>query len=115
MVGIDDADRLEQRRGTDRCELSGENWLVPRPWDEGGRCHVVDLVRATGLERMDERELIENVGLEQREPVADGDEIREGLRRGAPHNAEDLVPVVEQQLREQRAVLPGDADDQRAS
>jgi hypothetical protein len=39
----------------------------------------------------------------------------EGLRGGASHQAVDLVALVQEQVREEAAVLAGDAHDQGAT
>ena len=51
----------------------------------------------------------------QRDAVAQLLDPIELLGRGAPHHAVDLVALVEQQLRQVGAVLPGDARDQRGA
>ncbi len=66
-------------------------------------------MRPTRLERAHERELVEQVGLEQLDPVADGLEVLVGGL--AADDAEDLVALVEQELGEQRAVLAADPGD----
>ena len=80
--------------------------------DEAHRGEVVDLVRLGGAQRVDERALVEQVALVQRDPVAEVLDALELLGRGAAHHAVDLVALLEQQLGEVGAVLAGDAGDE---
>ena len=63
---------------------------------------------------VDERQLVEQVGLPQLDAVAQVRDALEVLGAGAAHHADDLVALLEQQLGQIRAVLAGDAGDQRA-
>ena len=72
-------------------------------------------MRPTLAQRVDERELVEQVGLDELDPVADSAEVLELLGGRPPDDPEYLVSLFEQQLREQRAVLAGDPGDQRAA
>ena len=47
----------------------GEHRLAPGGRDEALRAEVVDLLRLSLLERLDERGLVEQVGLDERDPV----------------------------------------------
>ena len=111
---IDLADRLEQRRRADGGELRGQHRLLPRHRHERDGREVVDLVRPERAQRANERELVVHVGLDELEAVAHVREVRVA-RRAAAHDAENVVAVVEQELGEQRAVLPADAGDERAA
>ena len=64
-LGHDAANRLQQRGRPDGGELGRQHRLLPGHRDEGGRREVVDLVRLRGLERLDERALVQQVGLHQ--------------------------------------------------
>ena len=63
---------------------------------------------------VDDGELVEDVRLEQLDAPADRLEVLEARRRWLPDDAEHLVALGEQELREQRAVLASDPDDQCA-
>ena len=60
-------------------------------------------------------QLVEQVGLPELEAVAEVRDALEVLGAGAPDHADDAVALLEQQLGEVRAVLAGDAGDQRPS
>ena len=55
----------------------------------------------------------QQVGLQELDPIADELEVLVSLRWMAPDDAEDLVAVLQQELGEERPVLPADARDQR--
>jgi len=66
------------------------------------------------VDGLDERQLVEQVGLEQRdaaEQVLDAPVVG---RAEAPDDASDLVPLLEQEFGEIRAVLASDAGYERA-
>ena len=111
---VDQPDRLEQGSHADRRELRGQDGLLPRHRHERGRGEVEDLVGPARLQCVHERELVEEVGLDELDPVANNLEVLELFRGRAPDDAEDLVALAEQQLGEQRAVLARDPRDQRA-
>jgi hypothetical protein len=69
-------------------------------------------VRLCRGEHVDQRELVEDVGLEELEAAADRHEVLEAGRGRLPDDAEHLVALAEEQLGEQRAVLSGDSDDE---
>ena len=98
----------------DAGELGRQRRLGPRHGDEAHRGEVVDLVGLGGAQRVDERALVEQVALVQRDPVADVLDAVELLGRGAADHAVDVVALLEQQLGEVGAVLAGDAGDQCA-
>ena len=77
------------------------------------RAEVVHLCRARLLERLGERRRIEQVGLDERDPVGQMADPLEVLGRGPSHHSVDLVALVEEELGEVGAVLAGDAGDQR--
>ena len=112
--GVDLPDRVEQARDALRVELAGQHRLIPRRGHERHRGEVVDLVRPHFVDDAQQRQLIEQVGRLQRdaiEQVLDAPEVR---RARAADGADDLVALLEQQLGEVRAVLPGDSGDERA-
>ena len=98
----------------DAGELGGQDRLDPRRRHERHRGEVVDLVGLAVAQHVDERALVEQVAGVQRDRVADVLEALEGLGRGAPDHAVDLVALLEQELGEVGAVLAGDAGDQCA-
>ena len=112
-AGIDAADRLEQARDPDRGELGGQDRLLPGGGHEALRAEVVDLGRARLLERLGERRRIEQVGLDERDPVGQMVDPLEVLGRGAADHPEHLVTLVEEEIGQVGAVLAGDAGDQR--
>ena len=114
MVAIDEADGFEQARDADGVELRRQHRLLPRGRHERLRRQVVDLARPQPLQHGDQRQLVEQVGLHQLDVVAQMLDAREVLGAGAAHHAEDLVALLQQQLGQVRAVLPGDAGDQCA-
>ena len=82
--------------------------------DVGHRGEVVDLVGPARAQRVDERALVEQVALVQRDAPAQVLDAVEALGRGAAHHAVDLVALLEQELGQVGAVLAGDAGDQCA-
>src|SRR5207244_271829 len=95
-----------------RRELRRQDRLVPGGRNERHGREVVDLLRPAGAQRTHERPLIEHVGLDQLHTVADAGEVLVGGL--APDDAEDLVALRKQELREQRPVLAADPCDHRA-
>ena len=109
------AHRLEHPGDADAGELGRQRRLDPRHRDERHRGEVVDLVRPAGAHRVDQRALVEQVALVQRDPVAQVLDALEPLGRGAAHHPVHLVALLEQQLGQVRAVLARDPGDQRAA
>ena len=112
---VDVADRLEHARDADGGELGGQHRLRPRGRHEALRGEVVDLVRLRGAQRLLQRGLVEQVGLQQLDAARQVRDALERLGARAAHDAVDLVALVEQQLGEVRAVLAGDSGDERAA
>ncbi len=108
---IDQSDRLEQRRSSDGGELGRLHGLLPRGRHEGGRRKVVDLRRASAPQRLSEGGLVQEVGLLELDSPRDRGEVLVA-RRTRSHEPAHGVACVEQQLGEERAVLPADAGDQ---
>ncbi len=81
--------------------------------DERHRGEVVDLARPRSAHRIDERALVEEIRLVQRDPGPEVLDALEALGRGAAHEAVDVIALLEQQLREVGAVLPRNASDER--
>ena len=106
---------LEHRRDADRSELGGEHGLPPGHGNERRSGQVVDLVRPPRRQEIDERELVQHVRLKELDRAADRLEVLERRRRRLSDRSLHLVPLGQQELGKQRAVLPGDPDDERAS
>ncbi len=112
-LGAHFAHRLEHARDADAGELGGQRRLDPRHRDERHRGQVVDLGRLGRAQGVDERALVEQVALVQRDAVADLLDAVELLGRGTADHAVDLVALLEQQFGQVGAVLAGDAGDER--
>ena len=69
---------------------------IQRHGDERHRGEVVDLVRLRRPQRVDERALVEQVGLVKRDPIAQVLDPLEALGRGATDHPVDLVALLEQ-------------------
>ncbi len=111
---VDAADGFERSRDALRVELAGEHRLIPRCRHEGHGGKVVELVGVGLLDGLDEGQLVQEVGLKQRDPVA---EVLDAPLVGcaqAPGDAEDLVALVEEEFGQVGAVLAGDAGDECA-
>src|SRR5207248_1381907 len=107
------AHRLEHARDAHSCELGRQRRLDPRDRDKRHRGQVVDLGGPRRAQRVHQRTLVKEVALVERDLVTDVLDALEFLRRGTAHHAVDLIALLEQQLGEVRAVLAGDAGDQR--
>ena len=107
----DFAHRLEHARDTYACELCGEGRLDPGDRDEGHRGEVVDLDRARGAQAVHQRALVEQVALVEGDALAQVLDAVELLSRGTAHHAVHLIALLEQQLGQVGAVLPGDSGD----
>ncbi len=88
---------------------AGEGGLDPGHRHEGHRREVVDLLRFGGPHRVHERALVEQIALVQDDAVADVLDPVELLGRGATHHPVDVVPLLQQQLRQEGAVLACDS------
>ena len=111
-LGLHPADRLEHARDAEPVDVAGRDRHRPRVADEALRREVVDLIGLRGLHRVVERALVGHLAGEQRDAVEDVVDALGRRRRGAAHEAEDVVALVEQQLGEVGAVLAGDAGDE---
>ena len=78
---------------------------------ERHRRQVVEFVRPDLVDHPEQRQLIEQVGRLQDETIEQMLDPPVVRRAETPDHAEDLVPLLEQQLGEVRAVLTGDAGD----
>ena len=114
-LGIHEADRIQHARDADRRELPGQRRLHPAGRHERLRRQVVELGRPRRAQRSHQRALVEQVGLVQHHAPAQMRDALEGLGARAPHEAVDLVALLEQELGQVGAVLAGDAGDQRAA
>jgi hypothetical protein len=113
-VEIDLTHRLEEARHTHRVVFAGQQRLVPRCGHERHRRQVVQLVGPHVLNDAHQRLLIQQISRPQRnatEDVLDAPEVR---RARSPHDTSDFVSLLEEQLREVRTILAGDAGNQCA-
>ena len=111
-LGIDQADGVEQPGHAHGRGLAGQDGLREAGLDEGLSRQVVDLGRPVVAQDVDERPLVEQVARHQLELVLDVRDALEVHRARAAHHADDRVALLEQELRQVRAVLAGDARDQ---
>src|SRR5690606_18662510 len=94
---------------------AGEYRLRPRSLDEALGGEIVHLVRRAVGHRLDERVLVEQVGGDELYSVH---QVPDSLvRRGgaAPHDADHPVSLLEKELGEVGAILPGDPCYQRGT
>ena len=106
------ADRLQHPGHAEGRELPGQDRLVPRRRHEALGGEVVHLGRSDGAERLHERGLVQEIALDDLDPVADvGDPL---VRRGAgtPRHPHDAISLLEQELGEVGAILAGDPGDE---
>jgi hypothetical protein len=111
---VDDAHRFEDARDALRVELARQHRLVPRRRHERHRREVVQLVRLDALEDADERQLIEQVPRNQRNPIADVLDAPVVVGRESARETVDPVAALEEQFRQVRSVLAGNAGNQGA-
>ena len=110
---IDQADGLQHPRDAQGGELAGQQRLRPTGGHETLGGEVVDLVRPHVLDDRDDRQLVQQVGLVEGDPVVQTFDPLEVLRAGAADHAVDLVALLQQKLGQIGPVLPGDAGNQR--
>ena len=115
-LGIDQAHRVEHARDAERGELAGERRLQPAGRHERLRRQVVDL----GGPHLAQQASPASSGRAGRPGGASTRPRRCAIRSKrlgarAAHHAVHLVALLEQQLGQVRAVLAGDAGDQRAA
>src|SRR5262249_17114820 len=104
-LGVDATHRLERSRDALGIELSRQHRLIPGSRYERHGGEVVKLVRVSLLDGFDERQLIEEVGMDQRNSI---EEMLDppGVRSAeASRDAEHLVALFEEQLRQIGAIL----------
>ena len=110
--GIGEPDRFENAGHTYGVEFRGQNRLRPGCRNKGHRGQVVDLVRLDPLDHIEQRILIEEVGLLEPDLLANVIDPREILRARSPDRARDPIALLQQEFGEVRAVLPGYPRDQ---
>src|SRR5262249_55211930 len=87
---------------------------MPGSWYERLRRQVIYLVRPCLAQRADERALIEEISLNEREFIGQmGDPIRV-INAASSNNPEDLITFLQQEFSEIRPILTGDARNQCA-
>jgi hypothetical protein len=92
--GLEDADHA------DPVHVGGEHRLPERGAHEGLGREVVDLLRVRLLEGRQDRGLVRHVAVEQMETVHERRDVLRVRRAQPADEAEDLVPLGEEQLRE---------------
>src|SRR5262249_15798983 len=112
---VRDAERFEHTDHAHRVELCGEDGLLPRRRHEGLRRQVVDLVGAHIAHEVDQRELVEQIGVPELDAIADVRDALEVLGARASYHADDAVPLFEEKLGEIGTVLPRDPRDDGAT
>src|SRR5579871_1666224 len=110
---VDEPDCLHHPRHPQPRELARQDRLVPARGHERLRGQIVDLVRRGVADRFDERILVQQVCLRQRDALLKMSDTLEALRTGAAHHSHHTIALLQQQLGQVRAVLSGDAGDQR--
>ena len=115
------ADGLEQPHRAEAGDLAGVLGRVERDLHVTLRAEVVDLVRIDDAQDAVQRRGVVQIAVVQEQPavffvrILIDVSIRCGVeRRRAADDAVDLVSLLEQQLGQIRAVLAGDAGDERA-
>ena len=111
-IRIDDPDGIEDARHAEGGGFTGEDRLRPRRLHERLRREVVDLLRPVLAEDAEHRHFIEQIARHELDAVLDVRDSLEVDGAAAPHHADDLVALGQQQFREVRAVLAGDAGDE---
>jgi hypothetical protein len=96
-----------------RGRFGRQHGLGPGELHVGLSAQVVDLVRVVGVEGLVQRTLVEQVALDQFDLVLDVLDAAQVEGAGAAHHAHHAVAFGEQELGQVRAVLPGNAGDQR--
>ena len=96
-----------------RGRFGRQHRLGPRKLHVGLSAQVVDLVRAVGVEHLVQRALVKQVPLGQFDLILDVLDAAQVEGAGAAHHAHHAVTFGEQELGQVRAVLPGNAGDQR--
>ena len=109
---VDDADGVQHAGDAQAGELAGEHGLLEAGRHEALRGQVVDLVGPVLLQQVDQAHLVEQVALHDGDLVLDMAHAVEVDRAGAPHHADDLVALRQQEIGQVRTVLAGDAGDQ---
>src|ERR1019366_6183222 len=112
---VGEADGVENPRDAEGCHLACQYGLAERRLHEGLRRKVVDLLRAVLAYDGDHRDLVEDVTGDQLDVILDVGDALEVEGAGSPDHAGDLVAFGEQELRQVRTVLTGDASDESTS
>ena len=111
---IHDADGVQDPGHPQRRGLTREHGLGERSLHERLRRQVVDLVGPVLAQDADHRHLVQQVAGHERHPVLDAGDPLEVQRAAAAQHPDDLVAMVEQQLRQVGTILTGDAGDEGA-
>ncbi|GIV80754.1 MAG: hypothetical protein KatS3mg051_0108 [Anaerolineae bacterium] len=112
--GVYVANGVQQAGDAQRGHVAGEDWLRPRGLHEALGSQVVDLVGLTLLQSQLQRSLVEHVAGDEVQPVLNVLDAAEVDGAGAPYQAEDLIPLFEQEFGQIGTILAGDTGDQCA-
>ena len=104
-----ETDRLEQARDAERGEFAREHRLVPRRRHKALRREIVDLVGLGVTNDGGEGMLVEQVRGDDVNAIQQVADPLVRVVRCAAHDADDLVPLLQQQLGQVGSVLPRDA------
>jgi hypothetical protein len=110
--GVHDPDGLEDVGDAEGGDVRGQDRLLPGGGDEGHRRQVVDLVRLGQIQDPDERGQIDEVAVDDRQPIEEVLDPLHPLGAGAADHPMDDVPLRQEKFGQVRAVLSGDAGDE---
>src|SRR6185503_9570359 len=106
---IDGKDRVQAAFDSAAVERHGELGLGRRCAEGRDRGEIVDFLWSDLVDDTLQTLIVHEVGWYQRDPVREMSDAPRVVRRAGPCQAKDVVSVLQQQLSEVRAVLPGNA------
>ena len=106
-ICIDRANRFQYLGNADCCELCGQNRLRPGCRHERLCGKIVNFVRLRFPQRLNQRILVQQVGLQQMNTACQMGDSLKVFGAGAAHDPIDRVAFGEQKFRKVRAVLSG--------
>jgi len=95
-------------------ELAGEHGLVPGGGHKGLGGEIVDFLRASGLQRCNERALVQQIGLEKTDLLHEVGDAITVVYTTAAHNAKHFIALSKEKFRQVGTVLACDAGNDRA-
>ena len=114
--GQDQADGLEHVAGAEGGDGAGEDRLLPGGGDEALGGEIVDLVGLDVAQDADEAGNVDEVAVDEFDVVEDAEPAQaladDVGRGGAAHEANHAIALAEQEFRQIRAVLAGDAGNE---